>query len=223
MQRAAHLSGLKLSHVVLGAALMLATADAVAHGTDSHAAAHARSATAKAAITADIALHDAALLDQDGETVQFASEALGDKLVALTFFYTSCKTICPVTSAIFSQVQDRLGDRLEREVRLVSLTVDPGTDTPERLEAHAAKFNRKPGWIWLTGDKSEVDKVLEGLGAYAADYTQHPLVVLVGDPVSGRWSRLFGFPTPDDIVAKLDELKAVRAHARLATPVATEQ
>ena len=219
MPSAKHQSRSRLCRALLGAALVLATGNGFAHGTVSHDESQTRPVAASApAPTADVTLHDAALVNQDGETMKFASEVMGDKLVALTFFYTSCKTICPVTSIIFNQIQDRLGDRLGDEVRLVSVTVDPITDTPARLEAYAAKFKPKPGWIWLTGDKQSVDQVLEGLGAYAADYTQHPLVVLVGDPASGRWSRLFGFPSPDDIVARLDALKATRIQARLAAP-----
>ena len=219
MPSAKHQSGSRLCHALLGAALVLVTGNGFAHGTVSHDESQTRPAAASAPTsTADVTLHDAALVNQDGETMKFAGEVMGDKLVALTFFYTSCKTICPVTSIIFKQIQDRLGDRLGDEVRLVSVTVDPITDTPARLAAYAAKFNRKPGWIWLTGDKHSVDQVLEGLGAYAADYTQHPLVVLVGDPVSGRWSRLFGFPSPDDIVARLDALQGARTQARLTVP-----
>ncbi len=218
MASAKHQSGSSLCRALLGAALVLATGNGFAHGAVSHDQPQTRRTASAPATTAGVTLHDTALLNQDGETMRFASEVMGDKLVALTFFYTSCKTICPVTSIIFKQIQDRLGDRLGDEVRLVSVTVDPITDTPARLAAYAAKFKPKPGWIWLTGDKHSVDRVLEGLGAYAADYTQHPLVVLVGDPVSGRWSRLFGFPSPDDIVARLDALKATRIQARLAAP-----
>jgi len=213
-----HQSASRLCHALLGAALVLVTGNGFAHGTVSHDETQTRPAASAPALTADVTLHDTALLNQDGETMKFASEVMGDKLVALTFFYTSCKTSCPVTSFIFKQLQDRLGDRLGDDVRLVSVTVDPATDTPARLKAYAAKFKRKPGWIWLTGDKQSVDRTLEGLGAYAADYTQHPLVVLVGDPVSGRWSRLFGFQSPDDIVARLDALKATRTQARLVAP-----
>ena len=218
MSSTKHHSASRLCHALLGAALVLVTGNGFAHGTVSHDESQTRPTASASALSADVTLHDSALLNQDGETVKFASEVMGDKLVALTFFYTSCKTTCPITSIIFTQLQDRLGDRLGDEVRLVSMTVDPATDTPARLAAYAAKFKRKPGWIWLTGDKQSVDRTLEGLGAYAADYTQHPLVVLVGDPVSGRWSRLFGFPSPDDIVARLDALKATRTQARLAAP-----
>ena len=94
------------------------------------------------------------------------------------------------------------------------MSVDPARDTPARLKAYAAKFqskNRaKPGWVWLTGDKPVMDEVLKGVGAYTADYTQHPAQVLVGDASRGAWTRLYGFLSPERIQAKIDELLAAR-------------
>ncbi|MGI9331728.1 MAG: SCO family protein, partial [Gammaproteobacteria bacterium] len=164
-----------------------------------------------------VRLHDLELLNQDNERVKFASQVLGDKLVAVTFFYSTCATICPITNTIFTQLQSLLGERLNRDVQLVSVSVDPVTDTPQRLAAMAAKFQRKPGWSWLTGEKRDVDRVLEGLGAYSPEYTLHPVMVIVGDPRSGSWRRLFGFPKPQAIVAELDELEAARRRGRSST------
>ncbi len=200
--------------LVIGAPAIFAHGTAAEHGAEAPAQQHA-AATNRQAI--DVTLHDLELLNQDDERVKFASDVLGDKLAAVTFFYSSCTTTCPITNAIFAQLQSRLGERLDRDVQLVSLTVDPVTDTPRRLASFSAKFQRKPGWTWLTGEKQNVDRVLEGLGAYSADYSLHPVMVLVGDPRSGRWSRLFGFPDPEAIVAKLDELAAARTRASLST------
>jgi len=207
--------------MVLCAMLMLCAANnGFAHGTKVHTergkgdSVGSIEAGSKASA---VDLRDTELVDQDGHTMKFASKVLGDKLVALTFIYTSCTTICPVTSAIFTQLQQRLGARMDSEVRLVSVTLDPVVDTPARLKAYSAKHGRKPGWIWLTGEKSKVDHVLDGLGAYAAEFNQHASMVLVGDPISGQWIRLFGFPSPDDIIARLDRFKAKRARVSMAS------
>jgi protein SCO1/2 len=69
----------------------------------------------------------------------------------------------------------------------------------------------------VTGEKTAMDRVLDGLNAFTPDYTQHPIMVLVGDPRSGTWSRLFGFPRPDAILERLDALAATRAGASLQT------
>ncbi len=159
---------------------------------------------------AKVRLHDLTLVDQAGTPYRFASQLVGDWLVALNIFYSDCTTVCPVTSAIFAQLQTRLGDRLGREVRLLSLTVDPITDTPARLYAQAAAYGARPGWFWITGEKSRVDQVLDGLGLYAADFREHPAAVVVGDGRTGTWHRFYGFSSPEQILEQLNRLLAAR-------------
>jgi protein SCO1/2 len=200
----------------LGALLAAGAGPCLAHGT---AAEHAREAAAAPGTgeRASVTVRDIPVLDQNGAARSFAEDVVGDRLIALTLFYGTCTTTCPVTNAIFAMVQRELGDRMEREVRLVSVTVDPSRDRPNRLKALAGKHGAGPGWIWVTGEKTAMDRVLDGLNAFTPDYTQHPIMVLVGDPRSGTWSRLFGFPRPDAILERLDALAATRAGASLQT------
>lgn len=156
----------------------------------------------------NIKLHDLDLLDQNGKRLKFKSDVVKDRLVAIDVIYTTCPVVCPILSAVFANVQNSLGDRLGKEMVLISLSVDPLTDIPPRLKAYAQKWEAKPGWVFLTGDKRNVDRVLQGLGAYAADFTDHPTMVLVGDGARGGWTRFYGFATPEQILGKLDELKA---------------
>ena len=136
---------------------------------------------------------------------------MADRIVAIDFVYTSCTTICPVLSALFAQVQDELGPRLGKEVWLVSMSIDPTRDTPKRMSAEAEKFGAGPGWLWLTGPKNDVDRVLAGLDAYTPAFEDHASMILIGDAKRGVWRRLFGFVSPEDIVAVIDELAAARA------------
>jgi protein SCO1 len=181
-----------------------------------HEAHHAMQADAKPK-AARVTLHDIQLVDVDGETVRFKSEAVGNRIVVVGFIYTSCTTICPVTSAILGKVQERLvetlGEGFGRDVKLITLTIDPATDTPERLKDYAANFGSPAGWLWLTGDKPQVNKVLVGLGAYAADVTRHSGAVLVGDARSGDWIRFYGIPEARDIVSRVEHLLAARSRA----------
>ena len=166
---------------------------------------------------ARVTLHDIQLVDLDGEAVRFKSEAVGNRIVVFGFIYTSCTTICPVTSAILGEVQKRLieklGERFGSDVKVITLTVDPATDTPERLKDYAANFGSRAGWLWLTGDKPQVTRVLTGLGAYAADFTRHSGAVLVGDAHSGDWIRFYGIPDARDIVDHVEHLLAARSRA----------
>ena len=158
-------------------------------------------------------LLDHVLLDQHGKEMKFISDVIGDRIVIMDFVYTSCTTVCPVISAVFGQVQNKLGDQLGDDVVLVSVSVDPVRDTPKRLKAYSATHKAKPGWIWLTGNKRTMDEVLNGLGAYSPNFEDHPAMVLVGDGRSGEWSRFFGFPSPDRLMDQVNTLQAARTVA----------
>ena len=158
----------------------------------------------------DLSIPDVSLLTQYGDTVNLRSDVIGNKIVVIDFVYTTCTTICPVLSAILGQVQGQLTDRLGKDVILVSLTVDPLRDTPERLKAYSEKHRAGGGWFWLTGNKLTVDDVLQQFGVYTPNFEDHPSMVLVGDGASGEWSRFIGFPGAGQIVDKINEFSAAR-------------
>ena len=158
----------------------------------------------------EVQLLDLPLIDKEGQPHLFRSEVIGDRIVAVNFIYTSCTTVCPVISAIFAEVQNRLGERLGPEVRLVSLSIDPATDAPRRLKSYAEGFGAGPGWTFLTGDTSRMTKVLAGLGAFTPEFEEHAPMVLVGDAGRNVWRRFYGFASPDDIVAEIEGLIAWR-------------
>lgn len=198
----------------LAAALALGGAAGAAEDHSHHQhQQQAASAGAEKPTSVQVKYGDTLLTDQNGKRVKLASEVFGDRLVVLDFAYTSCTTICPVLSALLAKVQTQLGERVGKEVKLVTITVDPARDTPARLKEYAAKYGAKPGWSWLTGPVGTVSEVLKGFGAYSPNFEDHPPLVLVGDAASGNWTRFFGFSDPKDIVAKVDELSAARQHA----------
>jgi protein SCO1 len=204
-----------MATTLFSAALLGGIEAPAAHDAHHHAA--STSAKPKAA---RVTLHDIQLADVDGQTIRFKSEAVGNRVVVVGFIYTSCTTICPVTSAVLADVQQRLiktfGERFRHEVKLITLTVDPATDTSQRLKAYAANFGSPAGWLWLTGEKPQIDRVLTGLGAYAADFTRHSGAILVGDARSGDWMRFYGIPNPSDIVDRVDQLLAARSASGVA-------
>ena len=211
---------MRIEPVVMAIMLFSATLLGGIGGPAAHDAhRHAAPADAKPK-AARVTLHDIQLVDVDGQTIHFKSEAVGNRIVVVGFIYTSCTTICPVTSAVLADVQQRLikafGEQFGHEVKLITLTVDPATDTSERLKAYAANFGSPIGWLWLTGEKPQIDRVLTGLGAYAADFTRHSGAVLVGDARSGDWVRFYGIPNPSEIVDRVEQLIAARSSSGLA-------
>jgi len=168
---------------------------------------------AEPAQPAEVDLLDLTLVDQNGSEVKFVSDVIADNIVVMDFVYTSCTTVCPVLSAVFGQMQNKLGDQLGADVTLISVSVDPVRDTPQRLRTYAAKHDARPGWIWLTGPKTTMDEVLDGLGAYSPNFEDHPAMVLVGDGRTGEWSRFFGFPSPDRLMERVNAYQAARTEA----------
>jgi protein SCO1/2 len=166
----------------------------------------------------EVRLVDAPLVDQDGQPRRLASDVVGDRLVVLSFVFTTCTTICPIISSRLTQLQERLGDRLGGEVRMVSISIDPRRDTPARLKAYAQRHQAGPGWLHLTGEPDDVEQALRGLGVASTTPAAHAPVTLVADGRTGTWTRLNGFPSLDLIVAQLDAL--AQARTRLAAGVA---
>lgn len=153
---------------------------------------------------------DAQLVDQHGRKLRFKSDALGDKVVVVSFVFTNCTDACPMVSHTFAQLQDSLAPLMEKRVRLVSLTVDPVRDTPARLKEYSAHFAPREGWLWLTGDVSNVAQALQSLGVHIRKPETHPAQILVGDPRTGRWMRLLDIDQPKQVLAKVDELIAAQ-------------
>jgi protein SCO1/2 len=209
-----------LRAAALAAALAVAigpTPVAAQHDKHDHHAQHGKSAPqAVVPQSAKLALTDTPLVDQDGRNLRFKTDALGDRIVVIGFVYTTCTTVCPVISQLMLQAQTKLGARVGKDVGLVTVTVDPVRDTPPRLKEYAARIGAGPGWTWLTGPKPQVDEVLKVFGAYAANFLEHPPVVMVGDAKSGKWMRFYGFPNPDQLVNAVGELSAARGKAGTA-------
>ena len=169
--------------------------------------------------SATVELLDTKLIDQNGNSVRFKTDVIGEHIVVMNFIYTTCTTQCPLNSQILSQVEKSLSQQEHEGVRLVSLSIEPGTDTPERLKDYAEKIGAGPGWTWLTGYRPEVNELLNALGVYTPDFKTHPSVVLVGDGKTGNWTRFYGTPGSDQLLAKVQELVALRDKDALSTLV----
>ncbi len=109
---------------------------------------------------------DFTLTDQDGQS--FTLSSVRGKVVLIDFIFTSCPGPCPLLSLKFSQLQQRLGERLGKEVMLLSVTIDPKRDTPAVLKDYAQRYKADlQGWKFLTGSTRDI---IMTATAYGADY-----------------------------------------------------
>lgn len=151
-------------------------------------------------------LPEVPLIDQDGVRVEFPADVVQNKIVAMNFIFTTCKGICPPMSANFASLQKQLGPDYRDQVALISVSVDPGIDTPQRLKAWRSKFGGAPGWTLLTGKKQDVDFLQKQLGVFSPDKNDHTPFVLLGDANSGKWRRVHGLTAPETLAAAITEM-----------------
>src|SRR5215510_1800366 len=104
---------------------------------------------------AKITIPDVVLRDQEGRKVRFYSDLIKDKVVVLSFFYTSCNYSCTMQGQTFSKLQSLLGDRLGKSVFLISVSTDPAKDTPQLLKAWGKRYDVQSGWTLATGKPAE--------------------------------------------------------------------
>jgi protein SCO1/2 len=162
---------------------------------------------------------DAALIDQTNRRRSF-SEWRGS-LTLITFTYTSCPVanFCPLMDQNFATIQEAVAEdpALKGRVRLVSVSFDPATDTPEVLARHAAARRADPAvWTFLTGDPVTVQRFAGHFGVSvlrpegATEITHNLRTALIGPD-----GRIVRFYTGNDWTPStvLSDLRAARARS----------
>lgn len=157
---------------------------------------------------------DVKVLDQNGNSLNFYTDLIKDKTVAINFIFTNCTTICPPLAATFARLQKEMGSKVGKDVHLISISVDPVTDTPERLKAWGAKFKAGPGWTFVTGEKQEIDKLLDALGASVSKREDHTPALIIGNDSRGVWTRTYGLAKINQIVGVIDDVMAGKSEAK---------
>ena len=135
---------------------------------------------------------NATVYDQTGRKLAFYSDLVKGKTVAINFIFTTCKTFCSPMTSKFWQLQEELGGQVGNDIALISISVDPTTDTPERLASYALKFHAGPGWTFVTGQKPEIDALLRSLGGLNSAKADHTSMVLVGNDNARFWTYTSG-------------------------------
>ena len=152
---------------------------------------------------------DTQLLTQSNRAVRLYSDALKDKVVLVNFVFTQCGDTCPLITARLVQVKKELGEAFGRDVRFISISVDPEHDRPEDLERFAKKFEAvHPEWWFLTGEKANVDLVLKKLGGFTAERESHLTAIIIGNAAQARWKRVRPDAPPKFVADALRDLAA---------------
>jgi len=142
---------------------------------------------------------DVVLVNQHGQQFRFYSDLLKGKVVVISSFMATCTSACPPKNRNLEKLQEAAGDRLGKDVFILSISVDPVTDTPERLKEYAQTYHAKPGWHFLTGRKENVDWALYKIGQYVPDKANHGNILIIGNESTGLWKKAFGLAKAEDL------------------------
>lgn len=151
------------------------------------------------------AMTDFTLTNHKGEAMKLSD--LRGKTLVVSFGYTNCPDVCPITLAQFGRVRSLLGDDAEK-VQFVFISVDGTRDTPERLAGYLPVFNADI--LGLMGDDDAVraviseyggDYTLNNAGGLRENYTvDHTASKFLLDE-EGRWQRTYGYNLAPDVIA----------------------
>jgi len=144
---------------------------------------------------------------QNGEKLRFYDDLIKDKTVVISFIFTSCGDLCPLTTARLAEVRDMLGDAVGRDIFFISLTVDPEHDTPERMKAFADAFHvgEGPGWRFVTGKPADIELIDRRFGDRSADrgLSDHRNEIVIGNGTTGDWTRNSVFGDLEQVVREI--------------------
>jgi protein SCO1/2 len=150
---------------------------------------------------------DVILVNQDGAKVRLKELLQSGKPVIVEFIFATCTTICPVLSASFVSLQQKLGNDSQK-VHLISISIDPENDTPKVMKAYLKRYRAKPGWDFLTGSRKDIDNVMRAFDAYIPNKMSHFPLTLIRSPSDGTWVRIFGLMGSSEFLFEFNKVGA---------------
>ena len=149
---------------------------------------------------------DVQLVNQNGEKMRFYTDLLQGKVVIINSFFATCQGSCLPMNRNLEKVQQALGDRVGKDVFIISISVDPTVDSPASLKEYAKKLHARPGWYFLTGEKQNVDFALNKLGHYVSEKQDHLNIFIIGNERTGLWKKAFGLAQSDELVRVVESV-----------------
>ena len=143
---------------------------------------------------------DVVLVNQNGQQLRFYSDLLQGRVVVISSFMTTCPSACSAKNRTLEKLQEAAADRLGKDVLILSISVDPVTDTPERLKEYAKIYHAKPGWHFLTGKKENVDWALHKIGQYVPKKEDHGNILVMGNEATGLWKKALGLASAPELL-----------------------
>ena len=154
---------------------------------------------------------DVVVLNQDGKPMLFYSDLIQGRTIIAIPFFTECTGACPVMNQTLAQIQDWLGDRLGKDAVIVSMSVDPATDTVPVLREYAKHYNARPGWYFLGGQRENVELALRKLGQFVEVRENHTNIMIIGNERTGLWKKAFALADAPSLITVVNSVLSDRS------------
>lgn len=150
---------------------------------------------------------DLEVIDQNGQKLRFYSDVLKGRVVLISFIFTSCQDACPLIAQKLIQTRKLMVESIRDEIWYISLSVDSENDSPEDLKEFAKKQGADESrWIFLTGDKKNIDTIISRLGQYADDINAHSTLMLAGNAITRHWIRVVPMTQAGGVAEQMRQL-----------------
>jgi protein SCO1/2 len=147
---------------------------------------------------------DVKLVSNDGASTTLPRLVEGH-VTAVQIMFTSCTTTCPIQAAIFGRVQAKLPDMGARGLQLLSISIDPNTDTPQALSHWLRRFHAGPAWIAAAPSATDA-RLLRDFFGKGGDAADHSNQVSILDRQGRLVWRTFELPAAEEIISVLQKI-----------------
>ncbi|MGB5409627.1 MAG: SCO family protein [Thiogranum sp.] len=150
---------------------------------------------------------DLEVVDQNGKKLRFYSDVLKGRVVLINFIFTNCPDACPMVTHKLMQVRNMMVPAIKDDVWFISISVDPERDTPEAMKEFATKQGvDERRWLFLTGDKKNLEFIVKQLGQYTQEVEAHSTLMLAGNDRTRHWTRVMPMVPPEGVAQQLRAL-----------------
>jgi protein SCO1/2 len=154
-----------------------------------------------------VQLPDTRVFTHRGEQVRFYTDLIKGKVVLISYFFSSCTYVCALQADNLSKVQALLGPRLGKDLFLISISMDPERDTPQKLKYLGRSL--RPGWTLVSSNTPEMNGMLKAFTGFdPGPKDTHTSLVFIGNDRTGKWMTTDGLRDPRDLVKFINEMAA---------------
>ena len=149
---------------------------------------------------------DSPLIDQHGESHRFYADLMQGRTVVIAPIHGDCTTTVPQMLQNLEAIGAAFDARMDKELRFLLITVDPGTDGPNQLQGLAGTHLAGSGWLFLGGEPGDVEHVQRKLGQWPERPDAHSTIFMVGNDRTGLWIKVHGL---SDAAELIDAVRSV--------------